>query len=63
MSIFVIRKIRLEGKTKEAKERRERVISRGIESGGSDGRKETRYFLFSHKNKDRQEKQCGFKPE
>lgn len=54
MTIFVVRKIR-ERNTEEAKERREREISRGVESGGSNGRKETRNFFFSNKNKERQE--------
>lgn len=32
MSISVVRKIRLEGKTKEAKERRDRVSPRDLEA-------------------------------
>lgn len=38
-SIFVVRKLRLEWEMEEAKESGDRVGPRGIELGGSEGRK------------------------
>ena len=50
MSIFVVR-----GENRRSKRKRDKVNSRGgVESGGTNLRKETRYFLFRNKNKEKQ---------